>query len=124
MSHSSIFTPQPQLQLLIVPLSDCVCRQLRLSLAEVLRVVGNVRLGTKDVSLVVGDAELLMFLNALERLMLLSLAIKSTSSATEEDETDPAQESSGFLGYVSNVFITDSGHGQEDGTSVSHSAAV
>lgn len=57
------------------------------------------------------DAEMIMLLNGLERMILLSLAYTSEISSSEEDNM-PAEksgsENSGLLGYVSNVFGSES----------------
>ncbi len=65
----------------------------------------------EDIVASVTDAELIMLLNALERLILLSLAYTSEPDSSEDDgnimeKTTP--ETGGLLGYVSNVFS--SGH--------------
>lgn len=100
---------QPTLQVLVGPLNDCVCRQLRLALADVLRA-SKERSEVDDIASAATDAEFIMLLNALERLLQLSLA--NVDLSQQEDDnilTDkPMPENSGLLGYVSNVFGSDS----------------
>jgi hypothetical protein len=100
------------LSYMVSPLSDCVCRQLRSALVDVKKVsdhnsarLGNVTSGTTD-------AEFIMLLNALERLVLLSLTRTHDSVASDEETIPerPMSESSsgGLLGIVSNVFASES----------------
>ena len=102
---------QPALQALVAPLNDCLCRQLLSSLSEVLKASSQSRDYEDDISTSVSEAEMIMFLNGLERLILLSLAYTSEPD-TSEDETSalekPSGETSGLLGYVSGVFSSDS----------------
>jgi hypothetical protein len=102
---------QPALQALVAPLNDCLCRQLLSSLSEVLKASSQSRDYADDISTSVTEAEMIMFLNGLERLILLSLAYTSEPD-TSEDETSalekPSGETSGLLGYVSGVFGSDS----------------
>ncbi|KDQ63058.1 hypothetical protein JAAARDRAFT_53285 [Jaapia argillacea MUCL 33604] len=101
---------QYALEVAVSPLNDCVCRQLRLALSDVLKAARAERKLGNDVPSSTTDAEFLMFLNVLERLVLISLA--NTLGSNQYDD-DPAlldktgQESSGLLGYVSNVFSSD-----------------
>lgn len=99
---------QPMLQALISPLNDCVCRQLRLALADILRA-SKERSEVDDITSAATDAEFIMLLTALERLLQLSLA-NIDLSHQEDDNTltdKPGPENSGLLGYVSNVFGSD-----------------
>jgi hypothetical protein len=101
---------QPALQAAIVPLNDSLCRQMRLALSDVLQASAKAHGSTKDISSLTTDSDLIMFLNGLERLILLSLANPSEASPTEEDTPladKSGQENSGLLGYVSNVFSSD-----------------
>ncbi|KIK97672.1 hypothetical protein PAXRUDRAFT_824668 [Paxillus rubicundulus Ve08.2h10] len=100
---------QPTLQGTISPIADCLGRQLRLLLDDVLRA--NQPGPTGPVTAVATDAEFTMLLNALERLLLLGLT--NRPEVSQQDEDTPTQEktgveSSGILGYVSNVFTADS----------------
>lgn len=106
---------QPVLQALVCPMVDCLGRQLRLFVTDVLRArrsdPGNTVLG------VATDAEFIMLLNALERLLILGLANHAEPSQQEEDlvlQEKSGHESSGILGYVSNVFTLDSPTTQTD----------
>lgn len=104
---------QPALQGLISPIADCLARLLRSFLADVLRA-------SKPDSTVLGiatDAEFVMLLNALERLLVLGLA--NFTELNQQDEDSSPQEKSGgegggILGYVSNVFTVDSPSTQTD----------
>ncbi|KAF7968943.1 hypothetical protein HWV62_28842 [Athelia sp. TMB] len=106
---------QPALQAVVPPLNDCVCRQLRLALTDILQASEDQE-EVRDIDSAVTDAEFIMLLNALERLMGLSLAsVDSTSQEEENGVTDrSAQEGTGLLGYVSNVFSSDSVAGLTD----------
>ncbi|TFK56468.1 hypothetical protein OE88DRAFT_1715528 [Heliocybe sulcata] len=88
------------------PLNDCVCRQLRRALADVLRI--SVSGTSADVASTASDSEVLMFLNVLERLVLLSLDRGVGIIPFEEDAPEKTgQEPGGLLGYMSNVFSSD-----------------
>jgi hypothetical protein len=98
------------LQAIISPMNECICHQLRASLNEVLQV-SQARFTQQDDLCSVTDAELIMFLNALERLVLLGLANASEANRSEDDSNvneKSTGESSGLLGYVSGVFSSDS----------------
>ena len=103
----------PQLQRtlfpLIFPLCDCICLQLRQALTDLDRVSAHDSSSRSDVVSGITDAEFMMLLNALERLVLLSLTKSADGGPTDEDGPFPerAGESSGLLGYVSNVFSSD-----------------
>ncbi|KAI6154002.1 Dopey, N-terminal-domain-containing protein [Pisolithus tinctorius] len=104
---------QSALQGAISPIVDCLCRQLRAFLADVL-------LASQPDSSILGvatDAEFIMLLNAVERLLILGLA--SQAELSQQDEDSPSQEksateSSGILGLVSNVFTVDNASTQPD----------
>lgn len=100
---------QPALQAVVSPLNVCLCRQLLSSLSEVTTAASITGNDTEDTPITTTDAELIMLLNALERLILLSLAYTSDLD-TSEDETGITEktEGSGLLGYVSNVFSSES----------------
>ncbi|GJE86225.1 Dopey, N-terminal-domain-containing protein [Phanerochaete sordida] len=102
----------------IIPLNDCVCRQLRDALTEV-TAASSADASLDNISIHTTDADFIMLLNALERLVLLSLS-QAPESSQVEDEMQPeksVQEGSGLLGYVSNVFSTDSGSMPPEDTS-------
>ena len=98
---------QPMLQAVVNPLNDCVCRQLRLALADILQASKDED-DVQDIASTATDAEFIMLLNALERLVQLSLV---NVEANQEDDDSGAEkspvENSGLLGYVSNVFSSD-----------------
>ncbi|KIM70102.1 hypothetical protein SCLCIDRAFT_1160646 [Scleroderma citrinum Foug A] len=106
---------QPALQGLISPIADCLGRLLRSFLADVLRASQPGSTGT--VLGVATDAEFVMLLNALERLLVLGLANYTELSQQDEDSSPQEKtgnESGGILGYVSNVFTVDSTSTQPD----------
>lgn len=102
---------QPALQAVVSPLNDCLCRQLLSSLGDILQGSSPGQEYTEDIPAMATDAEMIMLLNGLERMILLSLAYTSEISSSEEDNM-PAEksgsENSGLLGYVSNVFGSES----------------
>jgi hypothetical protein len=102
---------QPALQSVVTPLNDCLCRQLHLSLKDILVAARQPDNYSKDIHATVTDADMIMLLNALERFVLLSLAYTEEEDVDEDSITEkPTHESGGLLGYVSNVFSSDSGH--------------
>lgn len=98
---------QPMLHVVVTPLNDCLCRQLRANLVEITHAASKEDTYGDDILASGSDAEFIMLLNGLERMVLLSLADTSEDS-TAEDEIGTAEksplENSGILGYVSNVF--------------------
>lgn len=108
---------QPTLQPVIAPLQDCICRQLLSSLSEIHKASTSSLDFTQDVATSVTDADFVMLLNALERLVLLSLAHTMEASSAEDEMATlekSASESSGLLGYVSNVFGSETPQPQQD----------
>jgi hypothetical protein len=101
---------QPALQAVVGPLNDCICRQLSASLRDVLHASSQGQSYTEDLPSFTTDAEMIMLLNGLERMVSLSLAYTSELSSSD-DETPtaekPVSENSGLLGMVSNVFGSD-----------------
>ncbi|KIY73422.1 hypothetical protein CYLTODRAFT_365976 [Cylindrobasidium torrendii FP15055 ss-10] len=100
---------QPTLQSILPPLTDCVCRQLQGALEDVLEIVakGKEEAADDDMSSSITDAELVMLLNGLERLVLLSLTYTTETATSDEEVMGPeksATEGGGLLGYVSGVF--------------------
>jgi hypothetical protein len=98
---------QPAMQAVIAPLNDCLCRQLLLALADVRQASTEDVESAEDIFSTTTDSEMIMFLNSLERLILLSL---THDNQLEDDTSAPekySQENSGLLGYVSNVFGSD-----------------
>jgi hypothetical protein len=80
---------QPSLQAVVGPLNDCLCRQVLSCVADVLGVTPQSQISADDELASVSDSELIMLLNALERLILLSLAYTS--------EADPPDDESNVL---------------------------
>lgn len=109
---------QPALQGTIPPLVDCVCRQLRSFLNDAIRA--NQPGSLTAITGVASDAEFVMLLNTLERLLVLGLA--NYPEVAQQDDDTPTQEktgeSSGILGYVSNVFTADTTSPLEDQATV------
>ncbi|KAJ7610904.1 Dopey, N-terminal-domain-containing protein [Roridomyces roridus] len=103
---------QPALQAVVTPLNECMCKQLLASLGDVLNVTFKDGLFTDDLISSATDAELIMLLGGLERLVLLSLAYPAELGHSEDEQPvqDKAAEGSGLLGYVSTVFTSDSAH--------------
>ncbi len=96
------------LQPAILPLNECVCKQLKSALYEITSA-SQASARSTDVTAYTTDADFVMFLNAIERLVLLSLSHHQHSSSIEDDGMNdkPNQESSGLFGYMSNVFSSD-----------------
>lgn len=95
----------------VLPLNACVCNQLKAALRSV-RQAATSQSTLDDLVVFVSDADFVMLLNAIERLVLLSLSqtIDSSQAAEEESLADKsASEGGGLLGYVSNVFSADQG---------------
>ena len=102
---------QPALHAVVAPLNDCLCRQVLFALGDVLRMSAQSQSYVEDLVATVTDADFAMLLNALERLILLSLAYTSDMDTSEDDPNTlekSASEVGGLLGYVSNVFSSDS----------------
>ncbi|KAH9920216.1 Dopey, N-terminal-domain-containing protein [Epithele typhae] len=104
------------LQVVVSPLTECICRQLRLALTEILDASVD---GPRDSDIVsyTTDADFMMLLTVLERLSLLSMTRTGTEQVQDEDQQAAEkglQESSGLLGYVSNVFSSEGGGSTED----------
>jgi len=98
------------LQILITPLGDCICKNLRIRLDDLRRAL---REGHEhhDFRSNTTDAEFIMLLNALERLVLFTLSTADTGNADEEDvpaEKPPGAEPAGILGIVTSVFSSES----------------
>ncbi|KAF8588312.1 hypothetical protein K439DRAFT_1629769 [Ramaria rubella] len=98
------------LNYMVPPLSDCICRQLRRALGDVKHVLEHDSSRLGSVTSGTTDAEFIMLLNALERLVLLNLT-KTFDSTGSEDEViaDRAiQESnSGGSGFLGRMFSSD-----------------
>jgi hypothetical protein len=102
---------QSSMHAVVTPLSDCVGRQLRLCLSDILQASEpHADDSARDVHSVATDAEFLMLLNALERLILLNL--QASDMGSTEDDGVPAEKpgsdgGSGILGMVTNVFASE-----------------
>ncbi|EJF67133.1 hypothetical protein DICSQDRAFT_151482 [Dichomitus squalens LYAD-421 SS1] len=112
------------LKAVVSPLTDCVCRQLRLALTEILDASAD---GPRDDDIFsyTTDADFMMLLTALERLSLLSMTRTAGEQLVEDDQQGAdkvAQESSGLLGYVSNVFSSDGASPATDDASLARSS--
>jgi hypothetical protein len=93
---------------LISPLCECLCRQLSLALSDLQSAAVGTALA--DTSSTVTDAELIMLLSALERMILWSTASHANIESSEDDtaSTDRNPDGGGLLGIVSGVFGSDS----------------
>lgn len=102
------------LQQLAYPLSECVCRLLRANLAD-LEEVASPAHRTTNAESTVTDADFVMLLHALERLVLQGLSkseaipgdFHEEPSFFVEKQERGIESSTGILGYVSNVFSPD-----------------
>ena len=100
---------QPALHAVVAPLNDCLCHQVLFALGDVLRMTSQSQSYEEDLVTTVTDADFTMLLNGLERLILLSLAYTSEMDVSEDDPNAlEKSEVGGLLGYVSNVFSSDS----------------
>lgn len=110
------------LKAVVTPLTDCVCKQLQLALTEILEVSSEGLRDADDIVSYTTDADFMMLLTALERLSLLSMTRTVGDQPPEEEQQQVEkvpQESSGLLGYVSNVFGSDGpSSATEDASSV------
>ena len=92
----------------IFPLNACTCKQVRKALSDLSSVLSSSKAPSQVMSCV-DDAEFVMLLNALERLILLGLDELDSSMAEETNPLDKSSaDTSGLLSMVSNVFLTDS----------------
>lgn len=95
------------LQTVVTPMNECVCRLLRSFLVDFVETPGRGQDQLVDTCATVTDAEVVMVLNALERLILLGLANATEANQTDDEQPIPDKagpDSTGLLGYVSNVF--------------------
>lgn len=101
---------QPALQSVVTPMNDCLCKQLHACLRELHLAARHSEGFGKDIHVSVTDADMIMLLNALEKFVLLSLAYTEEEDVDAESVTEkPTHESGGgLLGYVSNVFSSES----------------
>ena len=93
----------------ISSLNACICRQIRSALLDISTVLSLTGDPKKELISYVDDSELVMLLNALERLILLSLDEYDASVTDEISPTEkPTSDGAGLLSIVSNVFLTES----------------
>ncbi|KAI5120784.1 hypothetical protein M0805_002411 [Coniferiporia weirii] len=93
----------------IFPLNACVCRQIRSELNDLASVLALESGSERNIVSSADDAEFIMLLNALERLILLSLDELDSGILDENTPVDKgASDSAGLLSMVSNVFLNDS----------------
>ncbi|KAL5535972.1 hypothetical protein ACEPAF_4066 [Sanghuangporus sanghuang] len=92
----------------VFPLNTCACRQIRKALRDLSSVLSTTQ-EPSQVKSCVDDAEFVMLLNALERLILLGLDELDSTITEETSSPDKSSaDTSGLLSMVSNVFLTDS----------------
>jgi hypothetical protein len=94
------------LQPAVEPLIECICRQLRSATNEIASARSQLT-DTEDISSATSDAELIMLLHAIERLLLLNLSRQIEAADAEDDNgytEKSATDGAGLFGYVSNVF--------------------
>lgn len=98
------------LQSLVFPMGDCICKNLRIRLDDLQRALKESH-DHHDFRSNTTDSEFIMLLNALERLVLLSLSTTETGHTDEDDippEKLPGTETGGLLGIVTSVFSSES----------------
>lgn len=94
------------LQSAVEPLIECICKQLRSASDGTASAYAQV-LDTQDILSATSDAELIMLLHAIERLLLLNLSKRIEAADAEDDGSyveKPVTDGAGIFGYVSNVF--------------------
>jgi len=115
---------QQSLQHLVFPICECICQQLRVAVIDLERIQQRDWKGKRNAESSITDGEFIMFLHALERLVLQGLS-KADAVAPEgledlpgpsEKVYDRATEGTGLLGYVTNVFATDGSTTNVDGS--------
>ena len=102
---------QAILHVATVPLTDSICSQLRSALTDVAQA-STASNKSADIASYTTDTDFIGLITAVERLALLSLSQASALHHVEDDSNlnDKAGgDGSGILGYVSNVFSSDSG---------------
>ncbi|KAG8740013.1 hypothetical protein FRC10_004853 [Ceratobasidium sp. 414] len=94
--------------LVALPLVDCVCKQVQSALDSIQELIQNRRSNEADHVSTVTDAEVIVLLNALERLVLLSITRTPEAGPADEDDAASEKDSGGLFGIVSTVFTSDS----------------
>lgn len=99
---------------MVFPLSDCICRQLRHALVDLNRILNHDSSRLSSATSGTTDAEFIMLLNGLERLVLLGITRTHDTAGSEEEiildrsvQESSSGSSGGLLGIVSNVFSSD-----------------
>ena len=93
---------QGHLRPLLLPLCDCVIQQLQ-NLTYALHIVLKQPSSDQDLSLASSESVAIMFLSALERIVILALG-HFPARPQESERSGSVDQSGGLLGYVSNVF--------------------
>lgn len=88
----------------VLPLVDCVCKQIQTALDALQDLIQSRHTNKADRISRVTDAEVIVLLNALERLVLLGITQNPEPGPTEEEESGSEKENSGLFGIVSTVF--------------------
>ncbi|GJJ13160.1 hypothetical protein Clacol_007411 [Clathrus columnatus] len=98
----------------VVPLSDCICRQLWFTIGALADVFREASSSQRDIHSNITDTEVVMLLNTLERLAILSLAKGGEPGIQDKDEETTIEKynqdtggSGGILGIMTNVFTSD-----------------
>ncbi|KAG8769969.1 hypothetical protein FRC12_004614 [Ceratobasidium sp. 428] len=91
-----------------LPLVDCVCKQIQAALDSIQELIRSRRSNETDHISTVTDAEVVVLLNALERLVLLSITRTSEAGPADDDDAASEKETGGLFGIVSTVFASDS----------------
>jgi hypothetical protein len=94
----------------VAPMNSCICRQLRLAIAELDTFASTQNHQESDQCSRVDDAQMNMLLNTLERLILLCLDEAEPSSPDDGGLNPPekAATDNTLLSIMSNVFLPDS----------------
>ncbi|KAG9123031.1 hypothetical protein FRC07_000333 [Ceratobasidium sp. 392] len=91
-----------------LPLVDCVCKQVQSALDSIQELIQSRRPNEADHVSTVTDAEIVVLLNALERLVLLSITRSSEAGLADDEDAASERETGGLFGIVSTVFTSDS----------------
>ncbi|THH09322.1 hypothetical protein EW145_g2101 [Phellinidium pouzarii] len=112
------------LMTVIFPLNACICRQIRHELDELTSVLALAINPERVIVSSVDDAEFIMLLNALERLVLIGLDELESTLLDENGPLDKsASDGTGLLSMVSNVFLNDSANQTNESVRTARSPA-